>query len=242
MREGVVTIIITFEDIVTSDESLRIISRMTELAEKSKNKNKTNKPQVITLPFQDDQPAGVPICIVQLADNYSYVLTRQTLTCQIFSHNSIEPELLVKMLTELLDRVLDSDGKTLGRKNKILTCSIAAMQEDLEYSEIQSIAADLEKTISLPASTCMGFSIARSEMPSDSTVSYETINYSTMFSDTDNKIGFRTERIFTLGGYNFEKKKYAKLSKNKINDFVDYINSAEFKRIIGKTYGLSESE
>lgn len=146
------------------------------------------------------------------------------------------------MLTKLIGKALDSDRKTLGRKIRILTCSLATMQEDLEYAEIQTIAADLEKNVGLPAYAAMGFSLARSEPPSNDVVSYETINYSTMFSDTDNKIGFRTEHIITLGGYDFSKKKYSKLSKNKISDFVDYISSAKFKDLINNTYGLSESE
>lgn len=242
MREGVVTIIVTFEDIIASNESLQIVPEMTKLAEGMNIKNMPNKPQIISLPFQDDQPAGVPICIVQLANRCSYVLTRQTLTCQVLCRDDMGPGVLVNRLTELLDKVLNPDRKTLGKKIKILTCSIAVVQEDLEYSEIQSIAKHLEQIIGLPASTNMGFSVARSETPSCDMVSYETINYSTMFSDADNKIGFRTERIMTLGGYNFSKKNYVKLTKNKISGFVDYINSSEFSELIGKTYGLSESE
>lgn len=222
---------------IESNNFLKIISAISEQISISL---KTNMPQLLSLPFSDNQPAEIPFAVYQAPGQYSVILSRSSLAVSIEAKCEMKANELRKKLSDMLNLIFSKDQYTLCKKeisgvSVLITTTILGVNEDYIQDFIKK--ADIKKKCTINKN---GFCL-RYSTPTIEEVSNEIVSFASII-DENERLGVQISDELLLGGFNIHESTPLKINDEDLKRFIAFINTDRFDSRIEAIYGLSRVE
>lgn len=235
-----ITIKISLKEPIVLMESSKFLEKISIVSNRISGELRVDAPQLLSLPFNDAQPAEIPFAIYQAPGQYSVVLSRNSLTISIDTEDNLTARAIKAKLNNMLDAIFEDKryvflDKEISGISVLIATSIFGVNEGYICDFVKN--AKIEDLCSINQN---GFYLKYTNRAAKDTSS-ETTSFASIIKDNE-ELGIQVAKEFSLGGFDIKESTPTNIRSGNIEKFIAFLKSNNFDSRIETAYGLSRIE